>query len=53
MNVNYGLFPSLPQPSQLSGKPVRLRKREKNQKLAERALQALQPFVDSSAALLE
>jgi methylenetetrahydrofolate--tRNA-(uracil-5-)-methyltransferase len=59
MNVNYGLFPGLPQPpqppqlSQSPNKPVRLRKREKNQKLAERALQALQPFVDSSAALLE
>jgi methylenetetrahydrofolate--tRNA-(uracil-5-)-methyltransferase len=53
MNVNYGLFPSLPQPSHPLNKPVRLRKREKNLKLAERALQALQPFVDSSAALLE
>ncbi len=36
-NVNYGLFPSL------EGAP-RLRKREKNERLAERALSALEPW---------
>jgi methylenetetrahydrofolate--tRNA-(uracil-5-)-methyltransferase len=38
MNVNYGLFPPL------SGAPPRLRKQEKNQRLAARALEALEPF---------
>jgi folate-dependent tRNA-U54 methylase TrmFO/GidA len=37
MNVNYGLFPPL------KGSP-RLRKHEKNQLLAERALAALEPY---------
>jgi methylenetetrahydrofolate--tRNA-(uracil-5-)-methyltransferase len=39
MNVNYGLFPPL------SEAPPRLRKHEKNQRLAARALEALQPFL--------
>ncbi len=39
MNVNYGLFPPL------SGAPPRLHKHEKNQRLAARALEALQPFL--------
>ncbi len=39
MNVNYGLFPPL------SGAPPRLRKPEKNERLAARALEALQPFL--------
>ena len=39
MNVNYGLFPPL------SGAPARLRKPEKNQRLAARALEALEPFL--------
>ena len=39
MNVNYGLFPPL------SGAPPRLPKHEKNQRLAARALEALEPFL--------
>jgi methylenetetrahydrofolate--tRNA-(uracil-5-)-methyltransferase len=42
MNVNYGLFPPLP------GAPPRLRKQEKNQRLAARSLQALQPFLEQT-----
>ena len=38
MNVNYGLFPPL------AGAPPRLRKQEKNERLAARALAALEPF---------
>jgi methylenetetrahydrofolate--tRNA-(uracil-5-)-methyltransferase len=47
MNVNFGLFPPL---SDVSG---RLRKREKNQRLAARALDALAPFDRHATALLE
>jgi methylenetetrahydrofolate--tRNA-(uracil-5-)-methyltransferase len=43
MNVNYGLFPPLP-PS----RPP-LRKREKNERLAARALEAFEPFVRRTA----
>jgi methylenetetrahydrofolate--tRNA-(uracil-5-)-methyltransferase len=43
MNVNYGLFPAL------AGAPQRLRKREKNERLAARALEALEPFVRRTA----
>jgi len=43
MNVNYGLFPPL------SGAPPRLRKHEKNQRLAARALEALEPFLRGTA----
>jgi methylenetetrahydrofolate--tRNA-(uracil-5-)-methyltransferase len=48
MNVNYGLFPGL-DPDEAtfiakSGRRKKLPKREKNQKLAERALMALQAF---------
>jgi methylenetetrahydrofolate--tRNA-(uracil-5-)-methyltransferase len=39
MNVNYGLFPPL------AGAPPRLRKPEKNARLADRALAALEPFL--------
>jgi methylenetetrahydrofolate--tRNA-(uracil-5-)-methyltransferase len=46
MNVNYGLFPPL------SPAPRRLGKREKNERLAARALEALVPYVESTAALL-
>jgi methylenetetrahydrofolate--tRNA-(uracil-5-)-methyltransferase len=38
MNVNYGLFPPLP------GAPPRLRKQEKNARLAARALEAIESF---------
>jgi methylenetetrahydrofolate--tRNA-(uracil-5-)-methyltransferase len=44
MNVNYGLFPPL------EGSP-RLRKREKNQLLAERALAALEPYRRSAGVV--
>ena len=47
MNVNYGLFPPLP-----SG-TGRLRRRERNLRLAARALESLAPFVERSAALAE
>jgi methylenetetrahydrofolate--tRNA-(uracil-5-)-methyltransferase len=43
MNVNYGLFPAL------EDAPARLRKREKNERLAERALAALEPFARAAA----
>jgi methylenetetrahydrofolate--tRNA-(uracil-5-)-methyltransferase len=43
MNVNYGLFPPL------ADAPPRLRKREKNERLAARALQALEGFVRRTA----
>jgi methylenetetrahydrofolate--tRNA-(uracil-5-)-methyltransferase len=43
MNVNYGLFPPL------VGAPPRLRKQEKNQRLAARALEALEPFLRESS----
>jgi methylenetetrahydrofolate--tRNA-(uracil-5-)-methyltransferase len=44
MNVNYGLFPGL------EGAPPRLHKREKNERLAARALAALEPFRARTAA---
>jgi methylenetetrahydrofolate--tRNA-(uracil-5-)-methyltransferase len=48
MNVNYGLFPPLDREEATfvapSGRRKKLRKREKNQKLAARALHALQEF---------
>jgi methylenetetrahydrofolate--tRNA-(uracil-5-)-methyltransferase len=47
MNVNFGLFPPLSKVSR------RLRKREKNQRLAARALEALAPFERHAMALLE
>jgi len=40
MNVNYGLFPPL------AGQTRRLRRRERNERLATRALEALAPFVE-------
>ncbi|MBW2499211.1 MAG: methylenetetrahydrofolate--tRNA-(uracil(54)-C(5))-methyltransferase (FADH(2)-oxidizing) TrmFO [Deltaproteobacteria bacterium] len=53
MNVNYGLFPPLaPEEATFvakSGRRKRLPKREKNQKLAERALSALDEFVERVA----
>jgi methylenetetrahydrofolate--tRNA-(uracil-5-)-methyltransferase len=47
MNVNFGLFPPV------RGVSRRVRKREKNEGLAARALEALAPFVERTAALLE
>jgi methylenetetrahydrofolate--tRNA-(uracil-5-)-methyltransferase len=47
MNVNYGLFPPL------AGQRRRVRRREKNERLAARALEALAPYAKSAAALLE
>jgi methylenetetrahydrofolate--tRNA-(uracil-5-)-methyltransferase len=52
MNVNYGLFPPLDrdvllrpaEPGARAGRRKKLPKREKNQKLAERALDALAPY---------
>jgi len=45
MNVNYGLFPPLDQG------PTRLRRREKHEQLAARALEALEPYAQRCAAL--
>jgi methylenetetrahydrofolate--tRNA-(uracil-5-)-methyltransferase len=47
MNVNFGLFPPL------ADAPRKLRKREKNERLASRALEALRPYVAATAALVE
>ncbi len=47
MNVNYGLFPPL------DDLPRRTPKREKRARLAKRALKALVPFAERTAALLE
>jgi len=47
MNVNFGLFPPL------EGVPRKLKKREKNERLAARALDALAGYAESAAALLE
>ena len=47
MNVNYGLFPPL------DDLPRRTPKREKHARLAKRALEALAPFAERTAALLE
>jgi methylenetetrahydrofolate--tRNA-(uracil-5-)-methyltransferase len=46
MNVNFGLFPPL------EGLPRKLRKREKNEKLATRALEALAGYSEAAEALL-
>jgi methylenetetrahydrofolate--tRNA-(uracil-5-)-methyltransferase len=46
MNVNYGLFPPLAEAGR------RLRKRDKNQRLAARALEALEPFARQMESLL-
>ena len=46
MNVNYGLFPPL------EGAPRRMRRREKNERLANRALDALVPFAERCATLV-
>ncbi len=47
MNVNFGLFPPL------EGEPRRIRRREKSEKLAARALDALVPYQRATAELLE
>jgi len=47
MNVNYGLFPPLADAQR------RVRRREKHEQLAARALEALAPFAESASALLE
>ncbi len=47
MNVNYGLFPPLEGPRR------RLRKRERHQLMAERALHALATYAEQAAALFE
>jgi methylenetetrahydrofolate--tRNA-(uracil-5-)-methyltransferase len=47
MNVNYGLFPPL------AGPRRHVRRREKNERLAARALEALVPYAESASALLE
>jgi methylenetetrahydrofolate--tRNA-(uracil-5-)-methyltransferase len=46
MNVNYGLFPPL------EGPEARLHRRERNQRLAARALEALAPYAAQTAALV-
>jgi len=55
MNVNYGLFPALPRevlrpPKPGGGRGKKLPKREKNQKLAERALDRLADFASTVSA---
>ncbi len=47
MNVNFGLFPPI------EGLPRRIRRREKCEKLAARALEALAPYQRETAELLE
>jgi methylenetetrahydrofolate--tRNA-(uracil-5-)-methyltransferase len=47
MNVNFGLFPPL------AGGPRKLRKREKNERMTARALEALAPYVETVSAMLE
>jgi methylenetetrahydrofolate--tRNA-(uracil-5-)-methyltransferase len=47
MNVNFGLFPPI------EGLPRRLRRREKCERLAARALEALTPYQGETAGLLE
>jgi methylenetetrahydrofolate--tRNA-(uracil-5-)-methyltransferase len=47
MNVNFGLFPGL------EGMPRKMKKREKNEHLAARALEALQPYQRETAELLQ
>jgi len=47
MNVNFGLFPPL------TGTSRKLRKRERNERLAARALEALAPYVEAVSAMLE
>jgi methylenetetrahydrofolate--tRNA-(uracil-5-)-methyltransferase len=46
MNVNYGLFPPL------DGSRRRIRRRERNELLAARALEALEPFAERAASLV-
>ena len=46
MNVNFGLFPPLP------AEQRRLRKREKNEQYAARALESLAPYARATAELL-
>jgi len=48
MNVNFGLFPPL-----ADAPARRLRKREKNERLSARALEALRPYAAAAAALVE
>ena len=55
MNVNYGLFPALERdvlrpPRPEGGRRKKLPKREKNQKLAERALERLAEYLEGVAA---
>ncbi|CAM9102349.1 unnamed protein product, partial [Discosporangium mesarthrocarpum] len=55
MNVNYGLFPALPKdvlrpPKPEGGRRKKLPKREKNEKLAERALGELREFAERIGA---
>ncbi len=55
MNVNYGLFPALDRdvlrpPRPEGGRRKKLPKREKNQKLAERALERLTEYLEGVAA---
>ena len=50
MNVNFGLF--LPLVRRASD-PKKLRKREKNERLAERALESIDGFAARTAALVE
>jgi len=47
MNVNFGLFPPL------ADAPRKLRKREKNERLAARALEALRAYATAASVLLE
>jgi len=51
MNVNYGLFPALEVTAGPGARPRKLPKREKNQKLAERALVALEGYREKTSGL--
>jgi methylenetetrahydrofolate--tRNA-(uracil-5-)-methyltransferase len=47
MNVNYGLFPAIPD------LPSRIRKREKYERYARRALEDLAPYAERTASVVE
>jgi methylenetetrahydrofolate--tRNA-(uracil-5-)-methyltransferase len=54
MNVNFGLFPDLaPEISSRTGKPVRVKGKDRKQLMAERALQALDAWLGNNKAAAE
>jgi methylenetetrahydrofolate--tRNA-(uracil-5-)-methyltransferase len=53
MNVNYGLFPPAAPPPPGPGRPRKVRKRERHEGLAQRALEDLGCYAERSAELVE